>query len=332
MNGLNLKKSFKVVLLLTAAFIQTSLFASTNLSKDFLNIYNNDSLLSVKEATKLKQFDIYLIPGILAETMVKGDKRTNIKFTLLLNDYYKTQLDVLNNTYKIPAKRLQTSSFDINVTKINIKNVVAQAAAKNRKVIFITHSLGGLVLLDELVSNAKIHKDIAGIAFLQSPFHGTELADLLLNPPFGLEKIIKKIIPTLNVSERTIQYVGIERQHFMKQNRDLIKSIVKNFPSYTVSSTVEANKSIFKPFIDLSESGCLKVLKDRCLTDVIYHGALDKTDGLIPYKSSFIEGADYVILKNVDHAELVLDTPYETFNRVQFTTTVLKMILKQMDK
>lgn len=331
MKALQLKNTVKRIILIAAAFlIQSSLFASTNLTGQFLNIYNAKAKLSQNEVAKLKNYDIYLIPGILAETLIKNDKRTQIKLTMLLKEYYKAQLELLNKTYNIPAKRLQTSSFNIEITKNNIRKVINQAAKNKRKVIFISHSLGGLVLLDELVANKNIHHHIAGIAFLQSPFHGTELADLLLNPPWGLEKYVKKLIPYVNISEKTLKYVGGERADFMKQNKDLIKTIVKKIPTFTLSSTVEANKSIFKPAIDLNESGCLKVLKSRCLTDIIYHGALDKSDGLIPFKSSFIEGADHVVLKNMDHAELVLGTPYETYDREHMTATILRMILKQM--
>lgn len=324
--------SFKIVLFLIAALFQSTLFAATNLTNNFLSIYNTQSPLSAKEVATLKSYDIYLIPGILAETLVSGDKRTHVKLTLLLQNYYKTQLNVLNNKYGIPAKRLKTSSFDINVTKQNIRAAVATAAKNNRKVIFISHSLGGLVLLDELVHNQNIRSQIGGIAFLQSPFHGTELADLLLDPPWGLEKHVKKLLPVLNISERTIQYVGKERGEFMKQNRDQIISILRNIPSYTLSSTVKANKSLFKPAIDLNESGCFKALGERCISDVIYHGAYDKSDGLIPFKSSFIPGSDYVVLQNVDHAELVLATPYETYKKEHVTTTVLRMVLRQMGK
>lgn len=327
--------SFKIVLFLAltvASFGHSSLFAATNLSNNFLDTYNKQSAFNNKEIATLKNYDIYLIPGILAETLVKGDKRTYVKLNLILKDYYKTQLEILNNKYGIKAKRLVTSSYDINVTKQNIRQAVKTAAQNKRKVIFISHSLGGLVLIDELVHNSSIHPHIAGIAFLQSPFHGTELADLLLDPPWGLEAYIKKLLPVVNISERTIKYVGKERADFMKQNKEVIKSILKKIPSYTLSSTVKANKSIFKPAIDINESGCLKGLSDKCLTEVFYHGAYDKTDGLIPFKSSFIEGTDYVILQNVDHAELVLATPYETFKKEHITTTVLRVLLGKMGK
>lgn len=325
-------KSCLTLLASVLILLQTTAFARTNLSSEFINIYNKQEKLSTAEIKNLKNYDIYLIPGILVETLTSGDKRTPVKLTLLLKDYFQAQLKLLNDVYKIPAKRLGTSSYDINITKKNIRNAVALAAKNKRKVIFISHSLGGLVLVDELATNKNLQDHVAGVAFLQSPFQGTELADLLLDPPWGLEKAVKKLLPVLNISERTIQYVGAQRKIIMKQNKDAILAMAKKIPVYTLSSTVEANKSLFKPAIDLNESGCLKTFGNKCISDVIYHGTLDKTDGLIPFKSSFIDGVDYVVLKNMDHAEMILNTPYETYKKEHITTTVLRVLLKKINK
>ena len=40
------------------------------------------------------------------------------------------------------------------------------------------------------------------------------------------------------------------------------------------------------------ESGCLKGLQDKCITEKFYLGPYDKSDGLIPLKSTHLDNAD----------------------------------------
>ena len=59
------------------------------------------------------------------------------------------------------------------------------------------------------------------------------------------------------------------------------------------------------------ESGCLKGLQDKCLTEKFYLGPYDKSDGLIPIKSTHLDNADYITLAKADHAEIILRVPFE---------------------
>lgn len=325
-----LKQMLKFIISFGIMFSCVSLFAANDLTPLYLKHYNQSRSLSLKEQRALRNFDIYYIPGILAESFIDGDDRSKIHFDYLTKDYFGYQVDLLNRKYNIPAKRLSTSSKDVLETRQNIKLAVMSAASKNRKVLFISHSLGGLVLLDEVLENPSLQQNIAGIAFMQSPFYGSPLSEISLNPNYALKKIIAPLLPYVNLSEETILYVGAKaRTQYMEDHTQQISELIQNVPLFTFSSSSESNKSFLKPLIDIIESGCLKSFSGRCITEVFYEGPYDKNDGLIPFKSSFLENADYITLDDVDHIEPILKIPFESYEKEHVTTSILRILLEK---
>lgn len=304
--------------------------ARTDLSAKFQSMINAEAAFTPGEIAKLKKFDIYLIPGILAESLIAGDDRSILDVSLITRDYFGKSVDVLTKKYKLSAKRLKTSSNNVRETQMAINNAIEASRQQGRKVILLSHSLGGLALIEELVLNPRLHSNIAGIAFLQSPFYGTALSDLLLNPPYELEKYLHPILPLLNISQETVYYVGDKsRKDFMRQHAHAINELVAKIPAYTFTGVAEANKSVFKPVMDIMEAGCIRA-KTKCITEVFFNGPYDKSDGLIPFKSSFIPGMDYVIMKDVDHAEIILNVPFTDYKKEHMTTSWLKLLLTKI--
>ena len=314
-------------------FFSTSAHAGKNLTKFFSQIYNQKQTLTTEEITVLRQNEIIFIPGILAESLNSNDERARLKLTLLLSGYYETQLNLLNNKYNITAKKLKTSSKDINETKKNIQQAAQDAQNNGKKVIFISHSLGGLVLLDELTRSKDLQNKVSGVIFLQSPFQGTELAALVQNPPYYLEKILHPLLPWVNVSQETLTYITpSSRKEFMNNYSEDIQKLIESIPLFTFSSISNSSKSLLLPLIDLNKFGCIKSPANLlCITPTVFKGPYDESDGLIPRRSSFIKGADYIYVDNVDHVELVMPTYSEKYEKEQFTTTILKMLAKKIN-
>lgn len=325
---------YKMLILITITTLLPSLsFAGKNLTKFFSQIYNEKQTLTSEELEVLKRNEVVFIPGILAESLNSNDERARLKFTLLLSGYYETQLNLLNNKYNITAKKLKTSSKDINETKRNIQQAAQDAQANGKKVIFISHSLGGLVLLDELTRSTDLQNKVSGVIFLQSPFQGTELASLVQNPPYYLEKILHPLLPWVNVSQETLTYITpASRKEFMTTYAADIQKLVETIPLFTFSSISNSSRSILLPLIDLNKFGCIKSPANLlCITPTIFKGPYDESDGLIPRRSSFIKAADYIYVDNVDHVELVMPTYFEKYEKEQFTTTILKMLVKKIN-
>ena len=320
-----------VALIFCSLLLSLNAFAQKNLSSEFKNMLEQKKDLTISEVAALQQYDIYFIPGILAESLIRGDDRSVLDLSIITRDYFGAQLDFLNNKYHIPARRLLTSSHRVEETQNNIRNAVYQSNLSGRKVIFISHSLGGLALLEELITNPAIQDSVAGIAFLQSPFYGTPLGDILMDPPYQLEKIIKPLLPLVNISPETVEFVASQsRLRFMREHRQAVRSLIARIPLFTFSGTAEANKSIFKPLIDIMAHGCVKGIKLGCITEVFYPGPYDLSDGLIPLKSSKLENADYVYLKDVDHAEFILNVPFRDFEKEHLTTSWLRVLLQKI--
>lgn len=316
------------LLLLTLSFAS---MARTDLSYRFKQILDQKKEFTKQELSILKKYDIFFIPGIFAESLIREDRRSRVDFSIITKDYFDEQIKLLQNKYKLRAFRLSISSYNVEETQNNIRNAVAQAAANNRKVILVSHSLGGLALLEELVQNPGIQEHIGGIAFLQSPFYGSYMGDVLINPPYHLERVLHPLLPYLNISMDTIEYVSPKsRTDFMNNHQQEIAKLIRKVPLYTFSSKAKANESIFKPFIDIMSDGCFKGVHLGCISDVFYQGPYDDSDGLIPVKSSFIPGADFVFMENIDHGEIILKLPFEDYEKEHLTTSWLRMLIGRL--
>lgn len=321
----------KGILTLCLLLISIQTHAALNLSPGFKKILDQKKELNRHELKRLQQYDIYFIPGLFAESLIREDRRSVVDFSIITKDYFGEQIKLLQNQYHLNAHRLSTSSYNVEETKANIREALATSYQNKRKAILISHSLGGLVLLEELVSNPQIQENIAGIIFLQSPFFGSPLGEVLLDPPYHLEKLLHPLLPYVNISEDTIEYVSPKsRKKFMDENQHKIEKLIKRIPLYTFSSSAPANRSFFKPLIDIMSDGCIKGIKLGCISEVFYAGPYDESDGLIPVKSSFIPGADFVFLKNVDHGEIILRLPFEDYKKEHLTTTWLKVLLSKI--
>ena len=321
-----------LLMLITVAFTSNA-SAKTDLSLEFKKIYDQKLDLTSDEQSFLKQFDIYFIPGVLAESLIGSDtgSESKINISKFTKDYFGTQLEFLNNKYKIPAKRIKTSSYNVLITRENIREAVTTARNNNRKVILLSHSLGGLALIEELIENPEIQNDIGGIVFLQSPFYGAPFAEVLKSLPYTVEKAIRTTLPFVNISDETVHFVSYEnRIKFMVKNFLSIRKLIKKVPIYTFAGIADGKKSLFGPIIDVMESGCIKGLNDKCITKKFYPGPYDKSDGLIPLKSSHLDNADFVVLEDADHGEIILKVPYTDYSKEHLTTTWLRVLMQKM--
>ncbi|WP_235046132.1 hypothetical protein [Bdellovibrio bacteriovorus] len=269
------------------------------------------------------------MPGILSEAFLKEDDRSSVSFARLTGDYLGEQQALLKNVYKFNSVRLSSSSKSVSEIKVNIRAALNQSAAANRKAVFLTHSLGGLALLEELV-DSPIHRDtVAGIMFLQSPFKGSPIADAYFDNPIYLDKLLGTVIPFFNTSPDTIRYLGIaSRSKFMKENSEAITAIT-SIPMITVGGVVNGHKSLFTPAVNIMAMGCLEKVFGQCVVR-LYSGPYDLSDGMVPFESSKLPNVDFVRLDGVDHGETVVNIPYQHYDKAQTTTALLRLLLPSL--
>lgn len=320
----------KAVFILVMGLVVSLWGRAADLTPAFHKTYANNSLLTVEEQILLRQFDFYLVPGILSEAFLQEDDRSAVSFARLTGDYLGAQQELLQNVYKFNSVRLSSSSKSVKEIKENIRKALNQSVDAGRKAVFLTHSLGGLALLEELVDSSNLRDVVAGIVFLQSPFRGSPIADAYFDNPIYLDKLLGTVIPFFNTSPDTIRYLGTSsRSQFMKENFEAITAIT-NIPMITVGGVVNGQKSLFTPAVNIMAMGCLEKVFGQCVVR-LYSGPYDLSDGMVPFESSKLPGVDFVRMDGADHGETVVNIPFQQYDKARTMTTLLRLLLPSLN-
>lgn len=315
-------KSFLFCFLLSLQVAQAA-----DITDQFQTYYNKKVKFSLSERNQLKKFRFVFIPGIMSEAFIDGDERVRINLSFMTKDYFSGQKRALERL-GFETQRLSASSASAHETRELISNVLEE---NEKKIIFVTHSLGGIALLDELVSKEDRQDQVAGILFIQSPFYGAPMANVYLNNRFHLDRWLKRLLPWFNTSEETIRYLSIEeRIIFMLKHGDQISSLTQRIPTLTVSGIANGYQSTFKASMDIMEFGCLKRVVGKCVTGRLFRGPYDLSDGMVPLSSSKLPGVDFVKLIGADHGETMLNIPFENYHKERLITSLLKLLHKKM--
>lgn len=307
-------------------------------SKDITSEYHKYEKASVRITTKdleqLKKIEIILVPGILSEAFSWEDDRGIFDFSFLTSEYFSSQIKLLKNKYHLNAYKIKTSSKTVRETTLTIREKIDSARNKGKKVILITHSLGGLALMDYLLeSNEDDRSNIEAMMFLQVPFYGSPMATVFLDNPYHADKWLRPILPFFHTSMETIHYLSLEtRMIFMREHEDQFKNITQNIPTLTMSGKTNGHKTLFLPAVDVMKEGCIKNLKNKCLTPILFHGPYDDSDGMVNVKSSKLDYIDSVVIEGQDHGEPIIRLPLQNFDRDIMTESLLKIILDKINQ
>lgn len=311
------------------------LFSSFSWGKDltlkYERAYENLKKLSVEDINQLRQYEIILIPGVLSEVLIEEDRTVPLDFSKLTQDYFGHQLQLLQDL-KLKVLRLPSSTASIGITKKNLKEQMDRLKKENKKGIFMTHSLGGLILMDYLIEGyPQALNEVGGVLFLQSPFYGAPVANVYLSNPYFFRNFAKPILPLVNFSEETIEYLAIEnRVSYMQMNAPIIFQILEQIPSITMSGISNGYRSLFTPAAEVMHHGCIGKTERFCLTKKLFNGPYDLSDGMVPLKSSKLPGVDSIQLHQVDHGELVVGLPFTDFDRSRMTISLIKILLEKI--
>lgn len=309
-----------MVLLLTILLNISALFAADK-TEAFKELYQKEIILP----ENLKQKEIILIPGIVSESFYWRDNRSVLDFAFIFKNYFGAQ-EKHYKTAGIPVTRLWASSKSVQATVHEIDEKMKDLAAKGKKAIFITHSLGGLALLDWLMQETETKDLVESIVFIQSPFYGSPVASVYFENPYLARTLLGPIMPFVHTSEETVKYLSMEESSKRMQNYkpDLLKDIkVITFGGVSLTSS-----SIFRPSLNLMAYGCVSWMFSDCRSNIIYNGPYSDSDGMVPFDHSKLPGIDFVKLDKVDHGETVLQMPFNNIDRVKLTDALLKMVLE----
>jgi predicted alpha/beta hydrolase family esterase len=314
---------------LTLILIATNFAFAADITARYAKIYKQDVILNSAEIQSLKNAEIVLIPGIVSESFIWSDHRGTLDFSLLFKDYFGAQLA----HYKklgVSVSRLKGSSKSVKETISQIEDKIKELSSKNKKAIFVTHSLGGLALLDWMMEQDKgTLETIRSIVFLQAPFYGSPVATVYFQNSYYARTILGPITPFFNTSEETIKYLSVEkRQKAMADYESRLDEVFEGISVLTMSGVSLNAPSLFMPSLNIIGHGCVTYLFGNCRTREIFKGPLDDSDGMVPFNNSKLENYDFVRIENVDHGETVLQMPFNNIDRVHMTDALIKMTLK----
>lgn len=301
---------------------------ATNLTQSFYQNYNEGHKLNSNELQRLSNTKIIFIPGILAETFQR-DSRSLFNISFLTKEYFGTQVNYLKKNYKLDVTRLKTSSKTLAKTKKNIVDAVKIAKEQNKKVIFIAHSLGGLALTEVLIEN-HFYKNIQGVIFLQTPFWGSPIANVYDNNTYYIQKILKPFLPFFNTSEEIISYIKRKkRKDYMLRNLNNLENLGSQVSIISAVSRVNKSFTLFRPTVNIMEYGCLTTFHRQCLTNIIYDGEKDQSDGMVSVKNGIFPKSDFLVLNGVDHGETVVNLGPRNINRKKMIETFIHLLLSK---
>lgn len=297
-----------------------------DLTKDYQRFHKKRTVLSWQELSKLSGFEFALVPGILAESFVRSDHRSGLDFSLLTKDYFGTQLRFLEER-GLKVRRVYSSSLSVDETKEGIHEIISTA---QKKVVFITHSLGGMGLLDYLLSHEESWGRVGGVIFLQSPFGGAPIASVLDNSPWPVKKFLEGAMSFFHTSEETLDYLTVEnRRNFIEQNRERIWRLAHAVPILTVAGVANGHLTLFMSSANIIRTGCPTPVLGKCLVRV-YEGPFDDNDGMVSVKSSKLPDTDFLVISGADHGETVVEDHVSSMDRERFTQALLKVFVPKL--
>ncbi len=303
--------------ILIFALISLPLFAR-DVTEEYFRKYEEGGL-STEQVETLKNVEVVLIPGHMSETFVSDDPRSHINLSFFTKDYFGTHLSYLKRL-GIPARRLNASSASVGDTKNEIDGVFNST---QRQLVFYTHSLGGMALLDYLLTHPEKWERVSGLIFMQSPFTGAPVATVARRyPKLGV------IFPFVHTSVEVVHYLSLEeRQEYILKNQALLTELTSKIKTVTVGGIANGYKTVFATSVTLIKSGCLKLVRGRCIGRPLFEGPYDFSDGMVPFEGSKLPEADFVKLMATDHGETVLNTPFRNVDHKRMTAALLKLIL-----
>lgn len=305
-----------------------------DLTPEYKKYEQSETRLTTKDLNQLKKLEIILVPGILSEAFNLEDDRGIFDFTFLTSSYFDSQLKLLTKKYQLKAIKIKASSKNVSETTETIAKRIELARENNTKVILITHSLGGLALMDYLLQSPQENLDfIEGIIFLQVPFYGSPIATVFLDNPYHADKWLRPVLPFFHTSMETIHYLSLEtRELYMNDHVRQFESIISSIPTLTMSGVTNNDRTLFRPAVDVMKEGCIKNLKKKCLTPILFKGPYDESDGMVNLNSSRLDFIDSIVVDGQDHGEPIIKLPLQNFDRDAMTESLLKILLDKINQ
>ncbi len=264
-----------------------------------------------KEVTELRKYKVLLVRGFMTGGYVHPFKFFGKK--IYIGGYFNDQMKVLK------ALGVDYKMVDVDSAMLpahNAKKVAREIEASDKPVIIISHSDGGMYVLEALVNYNDLLPKVRGFVPIQAPFLGTPIVDY-----------IKRHAPLLAVMSKLLRHFGGtvdslfslsagERSRFQDSNSGTIREIISRVNIISFASWKDEEEHKLDTLLEIPRDLMLK----RGIAN----------DGLTPVESAILPGSDYIKVSGVDHIVTVMNSDAVLkYDRVRLTRTLLLMIISK---
>lgn len=223
----------------------------------------------------------------------------------IFNTYFKPQFDYLDQ--KGIKYELSNGNSEKKMS-YNAMCLKRQILNKNEKITIITHSKGGIDLLETIRLYPEVKDKINKIHFLQAPFYGSPVADLLTSTLWG--KLFLAFSLTVLRGDRDSIHEITTAQRLRYMDEIFHEEILNGLDVNLVTAHKDPDHKLF--------DSCLFLFRNWMYKKGI------KSDGLVPVESAYIKGYPQTLFSNLDHASaVVVRTPLKInvneFNEMLFS-------------
>jgi len=284
-------------------------------SQDFRILMDSDTtVLDDKELSRIKNdYFIVLVRGFLGNVgaLLPGG---------YFRDHKKWLASLGIDAYIIDKIDDFDTENDPSLNASAIKKLVEGIRKKHpeKKILFVTHSKGGIDVLTTLLEHSSLLKnDIGGWIALQAPFEGTTLADIVTSTSISRLVVNAALENLLSGSKNSLGSLRTDvRKAVMQASFTKIEDIAQQIPVLTFGSA-----------FDSYNRGVLTVT-------MLFQN--DPNDGVVPLNGTLLKKNEaplcsYIKAKPIDHLETVnnIDSFFQPkFDRQRFLNVLLKLWLE----
>ncbi|MFM9865454.1 MAG: hypothetical protein ACKVRO_17825 [Micropepsaceae bacterium] len=227
-------------------------------------------------AHRIRASRILFVPAVLSGIALKASR-------LRLIEYLTHQV-----------RQLKDDGFDAEIADIDTGATVGANGARLAEILdrhhcptwIVTHSKGGLDVLDALVAYPNVRRFVDGWVAFQAPFQGSPVADVACTAPKA-RRIGASALKLLGADPQAIcDLTTAERARYLDVNATEIAQLLAEVPVMCVGTA--AGKGL------LPSWPTLRWMEERGL----------RNDGLVPVTSTILPGAHYVLLDGLGHGEV----------------------------
>lgn len=251
------------------------------------------SVLSPHDLDRLKQANVLFVKGLFGQPMSILKYFGDMKDSLTARGIDAAIIDT--NTEAMPA--------------VNAKTIAAAVEASAKPVWLVSHSKGGLDVLEMLLSRPDLRPKIRGWIPIEAPFHGSDVPDWYAKHRIlgFIGGLLLKIAGGEKASLEDMETAA--RREFLAQNDAAIRRLAKEVRILSVGA--------WSP----SEGGWNTLLKWR--RDWIEKKRGKLNDGLVGLDDALLPYAPHVRLPHIDHADPVMRGPFSTVDRARLLHALL---------